>query len=291
VWTFQSQLDTIAGFAVTRPRFGHLPRGFPQAVSVSLTWAGKPGFHSLPSYCTISDRLPTFLCRVTRYRHFSWHHRDGVLDYALWPRRSIVLARHHSAAALRMLAKLTSRLPDPSMIIKNTLPLRLSAEKDLAAAQDLVIHAILEPDARFIYKAQERTALREVIKDASNLSGLLQVRNRYRLLSGQQFGSFPDKLQTHSRAFDAALANELENTAMALLGEHQETGAVVTDVHALLKQSYTEYHDIESLPADLAMEWELRFKLDHQIMDLVEHIQKRALDCVSYRLKAGSAID
>jgi len=32
----------------------------------------------------------------------------GVLDYALWPRRSIVLARHHSAAALHTLAKFTT---------------------------------------------------------------------------------------------------------------------------------------------------------------------------------------
>jgi len=44
-------------------------------------------------------------------------------------------------------------------------------------------------------------------------------------------------------------------------------------------------------PADLAMEWELRFMLDQQIMELVEDIQKRAVDSVSYRLKASSTMD
>ncbi|MGZ8929256.1 MAG: hypothetical protein ACXW03_12430, partial [Methylobacter sp.] len=60
---------------------------------------------------------------------------------------------------------------------------------------------------------------------------------------------------------------------------------------AQLKQSYTEHHRIDSLPDDLAMEWELRFMLDQQIMELIEHIQKMAVDSVSYRLKAGSTID
>jgi hypothetical protein len=39
------------------------------------------------------------------------------------------------------------------------------------------------------------------------------------------------------------------------------------------------------------MEWELRFMLDQQIMELVGQIQKRALDSVSYRLKAGSTVE
>jgi len=39
------------------------------------------------------------------------------------------------------------------------------------------------------------------------------------------------------------------------------------------------------------MEWELRFMLDQQIMELVEEIQKRAVDSVSYRLKASSTMD
>ncbi len=118
------------------------------------------------------------------------------------------------------------------------------------------------------------------MKHAGNLSGLLQIRRRYRLLSGQQFSSFPDELQQHSRAFDAALASALENAALVLQGEQQETRTEVADIHALLKQSYTEHHRIDSLPADLAMEWELRFMLDQQIMELVEQIQKRALDSV-----------
>jgi hypothetical protein len=201
-----------------------------------------------------------------------------------------VLARHHCSAALHTLAKFTTRLPDLSLMLKSTLPLRLSADKDLAAAKELVIHALLEPDARLNDNVNERTALSEMIEAAGNLSGLLQIRRRYRLLSGQQFNSFPDELQSHSRAFDAALTSDLENAALALQGEQQEIRTEVADIHALLKQSYTEHHRIDSLPADLAMEWELRFMLDQQIMELVEHIQKRAVDAVSYRLKAGSTL-
>jgi hypothetical protein len=215
----------------------------------------------------------------------------GILDYALWPRRSIALARHHSTAALHTLAKFTSWLPDAGLMLKSHLPLRLSAEKDLAAAQGLVAHAILEPDARLTGKVKERQALTAVIEDASNLSGLLQIRRRYRLLSGPQFSSFPDELLQHSRAFDAALTSALENAASVLQGEQQETRAEVADIHALLKQRYTEHHRIDSLPIDLAMEWELRFRLDQQIMELVEQIQKKAVDSFSYCLKAGSTID
>jgi multidrug resistance protein MdtO len=171
------------------------------------------------------------------------------------------------------------------------MPLRLSAEKDLAVAHDLVIHAILEPDARLIDKVNERKALNAIIKDASNLSGLLQIRRRYRLLSGQQFNSFPDELQKHSRDFDAALTNDLESAALVLQSEQPENRIKIADIHKLLKQSYKEHHRIDSLPTDLAMEWELRFMLDQQIMELVEQIHKRAVDSVSYRLKAGSAID
>lgn len=112
------------------------------------------------------------------------------------------------------------------------------------------------------------------------MSGLLQIRRRYRLLSGQQFSHFPDELQQYSRAFDKALASELENAALMLQGGQQETWAEVADIHELLKQSYTKHHRIDSLPADLALEWELRFRLDQQIMELVEKIQITARDSV-----------
>jgi multidrug resistance protein MdtO len=292
VLVFQSQLDTIAGFALaTAPiwaiaawissgseRIAYMGRqlGFSFATFV-LHDFGQVTDLSVPS-----DRVIGILLGIGVM---------GVLDYALWPRRSIVLARHHSVAALHTLAKFTTRLPDLSLMLKHTLPLRLSAEKDLAAAQDLVIHAVLEPDARLTYKAHERTALRAVIEAADNLSGLLQIRRRYRLLSGQQFSSFPDELQEHSRTFDAALTSALENAALVLQGQQQEPGTEVADIHAQLKQSYTEHHRIDSLPDDLAMEWELRFMLDQQIMELIEQIQKMAVDSVSYRLKAGSTID
>ncbi|MGZ5030355.1 MAG: FUSC family protein [Methylobacter sp.] len=292
VLVFQSQIDTIAGFTLaTAPiwaiaawissgseRIAYMGRqlGFSFATFV-LHDFGQVTDLSVPS-----DRVIGILLGIGVM---------GVLDYALWPRRSIVLARHHSVAALHTLAKFTTRLPDLSLMLKHTLPLRLSSEKDLAAAQDLVIHAVLEPDARLSYKANERTALRAVIDAVGNLSGLLQIRRRYRLLSGQQFSSFPDELQEHSRTFDAALASALENAALVLQGQQQEPQIEVADIHAQLKQSYTEHHRIDSLPDDLAMEWELRFMLDQQIMELIEQIQRMAVNSISYRLKAGSTID
>jgi multidrug resistance protein MdtO len=202
----------------------------------------------------------------------------GVLDYALWPRRSSVLARHHCIAALRTLAKLTVRLPDPGHLLSYTLPLRLAAEKDLAAANDLLAHAVLEPDALMPDKARERAALREIIRDADALSTLLQVRKRYRLLSGQQFGQFPALLQHHSRAFDAALALALEQSAEILQGGRRDGAKQVAEFQAQLKQSYIEHHQIADLPSDWALEWELRFMLDEQITALIENIQKTALN-------------
>ena len=279
VLVLQSQFDTIVGFALaTTPiwaiaawisagsdRIAYLGRqlGFSFALFV-LHDFGPVTDLSLPR-----DRVIGILLGIIVM---------GILDYALWPRRSMVLARHHSVAALHTLAKFTSRLPDLSLLLQQTLPLRLSAEKELAVAQDLVIHAVLEPDARLPRKIKERTELNAIIEAASNLSGLLQIRRRYRLLSGQQFSSFPDELQQHSRAFDAVLANAIENTALVLQGEHQETWGEVADTHALLKQSYIEHHRIDSLSADLAMEYELRFTLDQQIIELVEKIQQIALD-------------
>jgi len=292
VWIFQSQLDTIAGFAVATAPFWALAAWI-SAGSERIAYLGRQLGFSFATFVLHDFGQVTDLS-VPRDRVigiFLGIIIMGILDYALWPRRSIVLARHHCSAALHTLAKFTTRLPDLSLMLKSTLPLRLSAEKDLAVAHDLVIHAILEPDARLIDKVNERKALNAIIKDTSNLSGLLQIRRRYRLLSGQQFSSFPDELQQHSRAFDAVLANAIENTALVLQGERQETGAEVADIHALLKQSYTEHHRIDSLPTDLAMEWELRFMLDQQIMELVEDIQKKAEDSVSYRPKADSTTD
>jgi len=289
VLVFQSQLDTIVGFAfATAPvwaiaawisagseRIAYLGR----QVGFSFAMFVLHDFGPVTDLYLPRDRVIGILLGIIVM---------GILDYALWPRRSIVLARHHSAAALQALARLTTRLPDPGLLLKSTLPLRLSAEKELAVAQDLVVHAVLEPDAGLLHKIKERTALRTVIEAAGNLSGLLQIRRRYRLLSGQQFSSFPDDLQEHSQAFDAALTSALENAALVLQDERLETRTEAAEIYALLKQSYTEHHRIDSLPADLAMEWELRFMLDHQIMELVEQIQKSAFDTVSYRLKAGA---
>jgi uncharacterized membrane protein YccC len=281
VLVFQSQLDTIAGFALATAPVWALAAWI-SAGSERIAYLGRQLGFSFATFVLHDFGQVTDLS-VPRDRVigiFLGIIVMGILDYALWPRRSIVLARHHCSAALHTLAKFTTRLPDLSLMLKSTLPLRLSADKDLAAAKDLVMHALLEPDARLTENVKERTVLSEIIEAAGNLSGLLQIRRRYRLLSGQQFSSFPDELQSHSRAFDAALTSDLENAALALQGEQQETQAEVADIHALLKQSYTEYHRIDSLPADLAMEWELRFMLDQQIMELVEQIQKRAQDSV-----------
>ena len=281
VLVFQSQLDTIAGFALaTAPvwalaawisagseRIAYLGR----QVGFSFAMFVLHDFGPVTDLYLPRDRVIGILLGVSVM---------GILDYALWPRRSIALARHHSVAALHTLAKLTARLPDVGQMLKATLPLRLSADKHLAAAQDLVIHAVLEPDARLPAKTNERKALSALIDDSSNLSGLLQIRRRYRLLSGQQFGHFPDELQQYSRAFDAALARALEHAALVLQGGQHGTQAEFANIHMLLKQSYTKYHDVDNLPDDLAMEWELRFLLDQQIMELVEQIQKRALDPV-----------
>lgn len=291
VLVFQSQLDTIAGFVLATTPFWAVAAWISSG-SERIAYLGRQlGFsfalfvlHDFGPVADLylpRDRVIGILLGVIVM---------GVIDYALWPRRSIALARHHGAAALHSLAGLTSRLPDLSLLLRHTLPLRLAAEKDLGAARDLVMHAVLEPDAGSIYKVNERAALNQVLEAAENLSGLLQIRRRYRLLSGQQFSRFPEELQQYSRAFDAALTSALENAARVLQGEPQVARTEASDIHTLLKQSYTEHHRIDNLPADLAMEWELRFMLDQQIIERIEHIQQRTLDAVSYRPKAGSAM-
>jgi len=282
VLVFQSQFETIAGFALATAPFWALAAWISSG-SERIAYLGRQVGFSFAMF-VLHDFGPATDLYLPRDRVLGillGFIVMGVIDYALWPRRSIVLARHHSVAALHTLAKFTTRLPDLSLILKHTLPLRLSAEKDLAVAQDLVAHAVLEPDAGLNHKVHERTALRAIINAAGNLSSLLQIRRRYRLLSGQQFSSFPDELQLHSRTFDAALASALENAALVLQGQRQETWAELADIHRQLKQSYSEHHRIDSLPADLAMEWELRFMLDQQIIELIEQIQKRALDSIS----------
>jgi len=288
VLVFQSQFETIAGFALATAPVWALAAWISSG-SERIAYLGRQVGFSFAMF-VLHDFGPATDLYLPRDRVLGillGFIVMGVIDYALWPRRSIVLARHHSVAALHTLAKFTTRLPDLSLILKHTLPLRLSAEKDLAVAQDLVAHAVLEPDAGLNHKVHERTALRAIINEAGNLSSLLQIRRRYRLLSGQQFSSFPDELQQHSHTFDAALASALENAALVLQGQRQETWTELADIHRQLKQSYSEHHRIDSLPADLAMEWELRFMLDQQIIELIEQIQKRALESVSYRLKTA----
>ena len=123
------------------------------------------------------------------------------------------------------------------------------------------------------------------------MSGLLQIRKRYRLLSGQQFSSFPDELQQYSRAFDVSLASALEYSALVLEGEPQVSRTEVADKQLYLEQIYIEHLDINSLPDDLAMEWKLRFMLDQQIVELIENIEKTVGDFISSHLKSDSTLE
>lgn len=277
VLVLQSQFDTVIGFALATTPFWALAAWI-TAGSDRIAYLGRQlgfsfalfvlhDFGAVTDLYLPRDRVIGILLGLVVM---------GVLDYALWPRRSSVLARQHCIAALRTLAKFTVRLPDPGHLISYTLPLRLAAEKDLAAAQDLLAHAVLEPDARLPDKVSERAALRAIIRDAERLSSLLQIRKRYRLLSGQQFGRFPEELQQHSLGFDAALALALEQTAEILQGERRDSANQAAERQAQLKRSYAEHHRIDSLPADWVLEWELRFKLDEQITDLLGSMQASA---------------
>ena len=96
-------------------------------------------------------------------------------------------------------------------------------------------------------------------------------------MSGQPFNQFPEALQQHSRRFDASLAIALENSARVLAGEQRQNQTELVDNQRLLKQSYIEHLDIEYLPADLVMEWQMRFMLDQQIVELIKKIEKTAL--------------
>ena len=278
VMVFQSQLDTIAGFTLATAPFWAIAAWI-TAGSERIAYLGRQlgfsfalfvlhDFGAVTDLYLPRDRVIGILLGLTVM---------GVIDYALWPRRSIVLARHHAVAALRTLAKFTIRLPDSTQLLSYILPLRLSTEKDLGAAQELIVHAILEPDARLTNKIHERAALRTLVKDTGHLSGLLQIRKRYRVLSGQQFAKFPEELQEYSRAFDTALATALEQAALVLQEGRKETDAKVSESQLALHQRYTEYHRIDRLPSDLAKEWELRFMLDRQIVDLIMNIERTVM--------------
>ncbi|WP_415880314.1 FUSC family protein [Methylomonas sp. TEB] len=292
VLVFQSQLDTMVGFAFATAPFWALAAWI-TAGSERIAYLGRQlgfsfalfvlhDFGQVTDLYLPRDRVIGILLGLIVM---------GVIDYALWPRRSTVLARHHSIAALRTLANFTSRLPDVSLLFTYTLPLRLAAEKQLAAAQDLLAHAVLEPDARLVERVHERAALRTIVRDAGHLSGLLQVRKRYRLLSGQRFSHFPDELQQLSRAFDAALTTALEYAASLLQGEPVGKPVELADHQARLKQSYTDHHGIDNLADDLAVEWLLRFMLDEQIVALIAHIETAALAATSYPQKSAPGLD
>jgi multidrug resistance protein MdtO len=279
VLVIQSQIDTIVGFAfATAPVWA--VAAWIAAGSARIAYMGKQIGYSFALF-VLQDFGQVTELHLPRDRVigiFLGIIVMGILDYALWPRRSVRLARDRGASALRALAKFTARPPEQNLPLKHTLPLRLSAEKNLAAAQELVGHAVLEPDAGLADKSNERTAVSAIIEDASVLSGLLLARRRYRLLGGLQFSSFPDALRKKSHAFDIALATALENAALALQGTQPETWSAVADIHALMQKSYNEHHGIDSLPADMALAWELRFMLDRQIIERVERIEKHATE-------------
>jgi uncharacterized membrane protein YgaE (UPF0421/DUF939 family) len=275
VLVFQSQLDTLAGFLLTTAPFWALAAWI-TAGSERIAYMGRQlgfsfamfvlhDFGAVTNLYLPRDRVIGIVLGLIVM---------GVLDYALWPRRSMVLARHHAVSALRTLSGFTRRLPDSRQLLNYTLPLRLAAEKDLAAAQDLLGHARLEPDALRPTTMQQRAALRTIIADTGQLCSLLQIRKRYRLFSGQPFSDFPDELQQYSHDFDAALATALQQSASLLQGELQGTPSNMDDSLQRLHQSYAEHHRISSLPADAAVEWQLRFMLDKQIVALITQIDR-----------------
>jgi len=113
VLVFQSQLDTVAGFALATAPFWALAAWISSG-SERIAYLGRQlGFSFamfvLHDFGPVSD---LYLPRDRVAGIFLGIIVMGVLDYALWPRRSIVLARHHSIAALHTIAKLTARLPD-----------------------------------------------------------------------------------------------------------------------------------------------------------------------------------
>ena len=279
VLVFQSQIGTIVGFALaTAPVWGIA--AWISAGSTRIAYLGKQIGYSFALF-VLQDFGPVTELHLPRDRAigiFLGIIVMGILDYALWPRRSISLARNRTASALRALARFAPRPPEQNLLIRLLLPLRLSAEKNLAAAQDFISNAVLEPDAGVLEKIDERTAVSAIIEDASNLSGLLLVRRRYRLLSGLPFSKLPDELQEKSHAFDTALVSALENAALALQGTQPETWSAVANIHALQQQSYNEHHGISNLPTDMALAWELRFMLDRQIVERVERIEQRATE-------------
>lgn len=279
VLVFQSQFDTIIGFALSTTPFWALSAWI-TAGSDRIAYLGRQLGFSFALF-VLHDFGPVTDLYLPRDRVIGIMLGlivMGVLDYALWPRRSVVLARHHCISALRTLSKLTVRLPDIGHLMSYILPLRLAAEKDLKTAQDLLAHALLEPDARSQTKTRERAALQTIIRDANQLSALLQVRKRYRLMSGQQFDTFPAELQQHSRTLDSALSLALEQIAQILDGERLDKLKQTTEAQIQLKQSYIEHHGVDSLSADWALEWELRFMLDEQITALIENMQQTALN-------------
>jgi len=72
------------------------------------------------------------------------------------------------------------------------------------------------------------------------------------------------------------LATALEQSARLLAGEPAAGSTEVADKQMQLQQSYIEHLGIGRLPDDLAMEWELRFMLDRQIVELLRKIGEKA---------------
>jgi len=273
----QPAIDTIVGFAfATSPVFAIA--AWVAAGSPRIAYMGKQIGYSFAIFVLhdlgpvtdlylLRDRVLGILLGITVM---------GVLDYALWPRRSIGLARNRVAAALRSLAEFTARPADEYPLRETMLALRLSADKHLEAAQTLIGHAVLEPDARTQAQSQRRAELGALVRDAGELSDLLLIRRRYRTLGGIPFGTYPEPVRRHITAFDAALSAALKNAAEALQRESRiETNEAIGESQARLERISAEHHAVDRLPEEPARAWALRRTLDRQIVAMVERIVHR----------------
>ncbi|MDD2768614.1 MAG: FUSC family protein [Methylococcus sp.] len=274
----QPAIDTIVGFAfATAPVFALA--AWIAAGSPRIAYMGKQIGYSFAIF-VLHDLGPVtdlYLLRDRVLGIFLGIAVMGVLDYALWPRRSISLARNRTASALQALAAFTARPADAYPLREKMLALRITADKNLASAQDFVGHAALEPDATIASTSREREALSELIRDASDLSGLLLIRRRYRALGGVAFGDYPNTLRGHALAFDSGLAGALNRAAMVLQGREPGLGSeAIAELHRRLERGSAEHHAVDRLSAEPAMAWELRRMLDRQIVAIVERIERRA---------------
>ncbi|MDD5462987.1 MAG: hypothetical protein PHG00_15365 [Methylococcales bacterium] len=118
---FQSQIDSIVGFTLaTAPVWAF--SAWISAGSDRIAYMGRQIAFSLALF-VLHDFGPVIDLYLSRDRVIGILLGIivmGILDYALWPRRSISLARIHSASAIHTLAQFTTRPPELGQMLKYT---------------------------------------------------------------------------------------------------------------------------------------------------------------------------